>query len=169
MVDWFNTGVYVLTFEVTDAAENVSTFERTISLSANAIFYPDFGSWINDLAAGRGIDPVLLEADADPDEDGQPNRMEWGADTNPFDANSKLHLSFEASPGLLKFRWCGQTRTKYWLESSTDLDGWDAYTQKMNTDGGSDFYLEHSLTSESSAKRFFRLMCEPRQPVLVAP
>jgi len=169
MVDWFNAGVYVLTFEVTDAAGNISTFERTVSLSANAVYYPDFGSWINGLTEGGNFDSVLLEADADPDGDGQPNWMEWSADTNPFDANSKLHLSFEGSPDMLKFRWCGQMRTKYWLESSTNLDGWDAYTQEMNTDGGSEFYIEHPLTSESSAQLFFRLMCEPRQPILAQP
>jgi hypothetical protein len=167
-VNWFASGSYNLVFAVTDAAGNVATFTRTVSLTGNAVFYPDYASWI----AGQGPDgvaPELLEPTADPDGDGQTNAMEWVADTEPFDGASKLHLGISGSPGSVQLQWCGRSRIRYWIESTADMNRWQPDTEKLDTDQGYSFTLDSPLSPSTGSRRFFRLACEPRQPVFVPP
>jgi hypothetical protein len=164
-VDWFNSGQYDLVFEVSDAAGNTGTFTRRITLGENAVFYPNYGSWIAAYAEGWGFPEEWLLAEADPDQDGQDNATEWAADTDPFDKNSRLHLGFSASATALHFQWCGRKRIRYWIESTTNMSVWQPYTEKVNTDAGSSFTLDVPMEPTQKPRWFFRLGSEPRQPV----
>jgi hypothetical protein len=164
-VDWFSSGQYELVFEVSDAAGNTSTFTRRITLGENAVFYPDYESWITAYAQGWNAPEEWLLSNADADQDGQTNAMEWMADSDPFDKNSKLQLGFTSSTTTLHFRWCGRTRNRYWIESTTNMSVWQPYTEKVNTDAGSSFALDVPMEPTQKPRWFFRLASEPRQPV----
>ncbi len=165
-VNWFQSGTYPLVFQVTDAGGNVTSFNRTVSLTSRATQYPPFTMWMTGYADGRNIIPEMLIPTADPDADGLSNEAEWNADTNPFDPFSNLELAF-ASPTSLW--WCGRIRINYRLDSSLNLGTWLPLTGTLNTDTGEDFEVDFSALPGPGNRRFFRLITGPRMPVLVGP
>ncbi|MEY4243110.1 MAG: hypothetical protein RLZZ245_695, partial [Verrucomicrobiota bacterium] len=160
-VDWGKAGSYALMFEVSDIAGNTSHLSRTITLSANATQYPSFESWISGRASGLAFSQAELASDSDPDEDGLPNRMEWLADTDPFDAFSKLEMDFTRDVSGLTFQWSCNQRINYWIDSTHDLESWSKYSEEVNTDSGEYFALDVAIPAQSP-NTFFRLSCSPR-------
>lgn len=146
-----------LSYTVVDQSGNRTQVVRVVRVS-----YPDYESWVARMAAGRNPEAALLLPGADADHDGQPNRMEWRSNTDPFDAGSKLQLTFEFSGTELRFRWCGKDGIKYRVEASPELDSWVPFTAETTADEGPYFEVRDSLTPESPATRFFRLVSEPR-------
>ncbi|MGA0900818.1 MAG: hypothetical protein ACO3SO_10475, partial [Luteolibacter sp.] len=162
----FNSGSYVLDFQVTDPAGNAESFQRTITLAEGAVYYPGFNAWIRAHADGSSKDSAMLGPDMDADMDGLTNQAEWAADTDPFDRNSKLKLAFQRNASQLNFGWNGTARIQYWLESSSNLGSWGDFTEKVNTDEGVALNIQHTLPAASPDQQFYRLRSEPRQPVL---
>ena len=165
-VNWFQSGTYPLIFNVTDAGGNVTSFNRTITLTDRAINYPSFTMWMAGHAADTGTPTEMLHRGADPDADGLSNLEEWNADTNPFDPFSNLQLAF-ASPTSVW--WCGRNRIKYRLESSLNLGTWQSLTGSLNTDTAEDFEVDLSGLADTQKRRFLRLLTEPRMPTLQGP
>lgn len=165
-VDWFNPGSYLLVFELEDAAGNRAEFQRIYELGPAAVFYPDYASWITqkaEVAGGVSGDALLFEAD--PDGDLRTNGQEWLSDTDPFNMASSLHLAYSLEGGQLVLQWSGLDRIQYWLEATAELSVWSPYTEKVNTDLGSDFEVIVDPFTYPGGKQFFRLHSEPRQPI----
>ncbi len=168
-VDWFHSGRYDLVFEVTDSSGNTGTFTRSITLTEDALFYPDYDSWIHGQPLSPAMAAYRLLENADADGDGYSNRHEWLSDTNPFDSDSYLSLRMSRESGMLRFGWCGRKRIRYWLEAAPDLSHWQSLTEKLDVDVVPDLEIEVPLTPQSPISRFFRLGSEPRQPIFVPP
>jgi hypothetical protein len=164
-VNWAQAGSYALVFEVSDTAGNTRRFTRTITLSATAIGYPAFNSWIACRSQGLAFTSADLATHSDPDSDGLTNLMEWSADTDPFDAFSKLKMDFSRDSAGFTFQWSCNQRVNYWLDSSTDLENWAPYSQEVNTDEGTNFALDVPIPANSQSG-FFQLSCKPRQPIM---
>ena len=164
-VNWGQAGSYLLVFEVSDTAGNTSRFNRTITLTTNATRYPTFNSWMAGRSQGLAFTAAELQTDFDADHDGLTNGMEWSADTDPFDAFSKLEMDFARVAAGLTFQWACNQRINYWIDSSSNLENWSRYSQEVNTDQGNYFALDVPI-SANSPNGFFRLSCKPRQPVV---
>ena len=164
-VNWGQAGSYLLVFEVSDTAGNTSRFNRTITLTPNATRYPTFNSWMAGRSQGLAFTAAELQTDFDADHDGLTNGMEWSADTDPFDAFSKLEMDFARVAAGLTFQWACNQRINYWIDSSSNLENWSLYSQEVNTDQGNYFALDVPI-SANSPNGFFRLSCKPRQPIM---
>jgi hypothetical protein len=167
-VNWGSAGSYPLIFEVSDTAGNTSSFTRTVTLTELATRYPAFNSWITVRAQGLAYTSADLSANSDPDDDGVSNAMEWTADTDPFDAFSKLEMDFSHNSAGLTFQWACNQRINYWIDSSSDLENWATYSQEVNGDEGSNFALDVPILADSP-RAFFRLSCKPRQAIMGNP
>ena len=164
-VDWAVAGTYPLLFEVSDTAGNTSRFTRSVTLAEAATLYPNFPSWIAGRATGLGFSSMDLAADADPDQDGFTNVMEWSSDTDPFDEFSRLEMDSTRGLAGLTFEWEGNQRINYRIDTSRDLQIWEPYSQEVNTDKGAYFTLDVPIPIAPSSA-FFRLFSQPRLPIM---
>lgn len=83
--------------------------------------------------AAPGIDP-----NADPDGDGQNNRQESVAGTDPFDASSVFRVqSIAYLPGAYLLRWDSTAGTRYQVEGARSFVGdWESIGDPVNGTGG---------------------------------
>lgn len=102
-----------------------------------------------------------LDARQDSDGDGQSNRAEWIAGTDPFDSEDSLRIvSFEMSNDELVLLWKSAPGKSYQVLGSTDLTTW----QILSTEAGTGDEVEFTIPSDdlpNSAPFFVRVAITP--------
>jgi hypothetical protein len=70
----------------------------------------------------HNTDPLVADADADPDHDGMSNLEEYLADTEPRDPNSKLVLGIERLGNAVRINWQGGVLATQYVQRLKDLN-----------------------------------------------
>ena len=155
-VDTSAAGTYTITYTATDAAGNVGTATRTVTVVDTTA--DPYDTW----ASSFGLDPAADGAPtADPDGDGQNNLFEFTAGVVPNDALSRFHWRVEEDPDTP-----GQNRIvfsprfgdrTYNVETSTTLQAsdWIDFTGGSVNDDGDERTVIDPDTSD--ARKFYRL------------
>ncbi|MGA0846471.1 MAG: LamG-like jellyroll fold domain-containing protein, partial [Luteolibacter sp.] len=107
-----------------------------------------------------GLNPLLADANDNPDGDRYNNLTEYLFDTNPLEASSEQVLRVEAGDALgsLQLRYQSSADRVYTLETSSDLENgiWQRFTEPSP---GTDSEVFVPIVP-SDDKRFFRLRVE---------
>jgi len=107
----------------------------------------------------RGLDFAVPDGAADPDGDGQTNREEFPADTNPLQRASVFRILSLSSAGVLRIPASAQRR--YVLQKSADLSAWTDDGASVTPAGPE---LELPLLVTAGGDTFYRVRVDYRFP-----
>lgn len=135
------------------AAPDPGAFER---------LHPEADSDRDELPDGwewaHRLDPIVPDADDDPDQDGASNRAEYASGTNPRDPDSVLRLTIQPlASGSVRLNWFGIAGFRYDLEYATALSanpGWSPLPLNLV---GADSPLIADEATATAATRLFRV------------
>jgi rhamnogalacturonan endolyase len=105
------------------------------------------------------MDNPLAQAEEDPDDDGQNNRTEFIAGTNPQNSLSFFKVEISAATGgAFLLAWPSIPGKNYTIQQSTTLDsGWQLFHSLTGSPGTS---TTHLIPAPNMGKRFFRVLVE---------
>ncbi len=116
--------------------------------------------------AAWGDTTACDDSAGDPDQDGQSNRAEYVAGTDPRRFDSCLRLTaIRPSPAEVTLEWKGNAAQRYRVFTSSDLRNW--YLLGVPTAGGDGQAQIADTSADAAATRFYRVQVLP-QPASLA-
>jgi len=114
----------------------------------------------------RGLDFATPDGAADPDGDGQTNRQEFLADTDPLDRASSFRIlsltpSLSARHPVAVLRITSSTQRRYVLQKSADLSSWSDEGAPVTPAGPE---LEFQFPTPPGSDTFYRVRVDYRFP-----
>lgn len=111
---------------------------------------------------GHGLDFSVPDGTEDPDGDGQSNRQEFLADTDPHDRSQYLRItSFSQTGGLLDLRVAASENRHYVLQTSPDFLSW---TEASPSTAGTFPELRFTVTPPTTGLLYYRVRVDYQFP-----